>query len=407
MTAWLSIVGVGEEGLAGLGRRARALVDSAEALAGGRRHLAMVPSDARPRLAWPRPPEAGVAAILALRPRPVCVLATGDPMHFGIGAALARRVPIGEMTIVPAPDAFALACAALGWPRDEIETLTLHGAAPDRRVETLAAHLRPGARLAALSRDGGAPAAVARLLAARGYGASRVIALERMGGPRFRRLEAAAHDWPPPAARAAPVADLNTVAVECAGPPGLPRVPGLPDEAWEHDGQLTKREVRAATLAALAPAPGALLWDVGAGAGSVAVEWLRSARRARAVAVERDPARRARIRRNAAALGVPQLEIAAGEAPDALAGLAPPDAVFIGGGVADDAIWNACRAALRPGGRLVANAVTVAGEARLLARHAREGGALSRIAVSRAEPLGGGLAWRALRPVTQLAQTAP
>ena len=401
-TAWLSVVGVGEEGADGLGPRARALVDSAEVLAGGRRHLAMIPDDGRPRLPWPRPFAAGIDALLALRPRPVCVLATGDPMHYGAGAALARRVPPGEMTVVPAADAFALACAELKWPRAEAATLSLHA----RPVAALAAYLRPGARLLALSRDGATPAACARLLAARGYGDSAMSVLEHMGGPEFRRRDGRARDWPE-----APAAALNTIAICCAAgegaapPPGL--VPGLADAAYEHDGQLTKREVRAATLAALAPAPGELLWDVGAGAGSIAVEWLRAHPACRAVAVERDPARAARIRRNAEALGADRLEVAAGEAPGALAGLAAPDAAFIGGGAADAAVWDACRAALRPGGRLVANAVTAAGEARLLERQARHGGALARIAVSRAEPAGGGLVWRALAPVTQLAQVKP
>ena len=400
MTPWLAVVGIGEEGLAGLGPRARALVDSAETLVGGARHLAAVPDDGRPRFAWPRPLEAGIDRVLALRPRRVCVLATGDPMHYGIGALLARRVPDPEMTVVPAPGAFALACAELGWPRAEVETLTLHG----RPVETIGAYLRSGARLLALSRDGATPAALARFLTGRGFGDSVLTVLERLGGPRFRRHpRRRARDWPP-----APVADINTVAVECADGPDLPRVPGLPDSAWEHDGQLTKREVRAATLAALAPAPGAPLWDVGAGAGSVAIEWLRCHPLCRAVAVERDPARAARIRRNAAALGVPRLRVVEGAAPAALAGLEPPAAIFIGGGVADPAIWRACQAALPPGGRLVANAVTVAGEARLLEQHARHGGALVRIAVSRAETMGGGgLAWRPLRPVTQLAHVEP
>ena len=403
MSAWLAVVGLGEDGLEGLGRRARGLLDAAETLAGAPRHLAAVPDDGRPRLAWPRPPEALVGTILGMKPRAVCVLATGDPMHYGIGAALARRVPRGEMVAVPAPDAFALACAALGWPRAETETLSLHGAAPERAVEAIGAYLHPGARILALSRDGTTPGAVARYLSARGFGASAVTALERMGGARERISSFRAADGP-----RGPFASLNTVAVECAGAEGLPCAPGLADEAYEHDGQLTKRETRAATLAALAPAPGALLWDIGAGAGSVAIEWLRAHRRCRAVAIERDPGRAARIRRNAGALGAPRLKVAVGAAPAALAGLEAPDAAFIGGGAADGAIWDAVRAALRPGGRLVANAVTVAGEARLLAERARAGGTLTRIAVARAEPIGGGgLAWRALRPVTQLAQSAP
>lgn len=401
MNAWLAIVGIGEDGAEGLGRHARDLVANAEVLVGGARHLAMVPDDGRERLTWPRPLEPALDFVLAMRPRRVCVLATGDPMHYGVGVPLARRVPPGEMVIVPAPDAFALACAELGWPRAEVETVTLHG----RPLATLAACLRPGARLLALSRNRTTPSEVATFLAERGFGSSRMTVLERMGGSHGRRRERAAHEWARGDGNPDGIADLNTIAVVCVGPPGLPCVPGLADDAYEHDGQITKREVRAATVAALAPGPGALLWDVGAGAGSVAIEWLRTHRRCRAIAIERDPDRRVRIRRNAATLGVPQLAVVAGDAPAALAALESPDAVFIGGSVADEAVWDACWQALRPHGRLVANAVTVAGETRLLARHACHGGSLARMAVSRAETLGGGFAWRALRPVTQLAQT--
>ncbi len=398
MTAWLAVVGIGEDGLAGLGSRARGLIDSAEVLVGGRRHLAMVAEDGRTRLTWPSPLEAALDSILALRPRPVCVLATGDPMHYGVGVLLARRVPRADMVVAPAPDSFALACAELGWPRADVETLTLHG----RPVDALAAYLRPCARLLALSRDGTTPASVARYLTEHGFGDSRMTALEHMGGPKQRRLDDLARDWP-----RAPTADLNTLAIECSGTGGLPCAPGLPDDTYDHDGQITKREVRAAAISALAPAPGALLWDVGAGAGSIAVEWLRADRRCRAVAIERDAERCARIRRNAAALGAPRLAVVAGTAPRALAGLDAPDAVFIGGGVADDGLWDICREALKPRGRLVANAVTIAGETRLLARHAQHGGTLARLAVTRAESMGGVLAWRALRPVMQLAQVKP
>ncbi len=299
-----------------------------------------------------------VDEIVGLRGTPVCVLATGDPMFFGIGVTLAKRVSVDEMTILPAPSAFSLACARLGWPLAEVETLTLHG----RPLALINGYIQPGARLLILSNDGATPCQVAGVLRERGYGESRLSVFEHMGGDKERCIEATAADWAQDR-----VADLNTLAVACIADPGaahLPRVPGLPDDAFAHDGQLTKREVRAATLAALAPAPGQLLWDVGAGCGSIAIEWLRAAPNARAIAIERDAARRALIEANAATLGVPRLEIVAGVAPAALGGLAAPDAVFIGGGVADAALVEACWRALRLGGRLVANVVTVEGERR-------------------------------------------
>ncbi len=397
MSKWLSVIGIGEEGLAGLSPAARALVDGAEVLVGGARHLAMLPEDARERLTWTRPLSRLVDEIMRRRNRPVCVLATGDPMHFGIGVTLARRLPVAEMTVMPSPSAFSLACARLGWPIDGAALLTLHG----RPLEMVSAYLEPGARLLALSENGATPAALAALLRARAYGRSRLTVLEHMGGARERMIAATALEW-----RANGIADLNTVAVECVaddGAPLLPRLPGLPDEAFHHDGQLTKREVRAVTLAALAPLRGQLLWDVGAGCGSVAIEWMRCRRGGRAIAVERDPARRRLVADNAAALGAPRLEIVAGAAPEALHGLAPPDAVFIGGGVAAAGVIEACWTALKPGGRLVANAVTLEGEAALGAWRERLGASLTRIAIARAEPLGARHAWRPLMPVTQLA----
>ncbi len=397
MTRWLSIVGVGEDGLDGLAADTRGLVDKAQVLVGGDRHLAMVADDGRRRIRWRMPLDAVVDEIAGLRGTPVCVLATGDPMFFGIGVALAKRVSVDEMTIRPAPSAFSLACARLGWPLAEVETLTLHG----RPLALINGYIQPGARLLILSNDGATPGQVARALCDRGYGESPMWAFEHMGGATERCVGASAADWSEDR-----VADLNTIAVDCVAAPGaahLPRVPGLPDDTFAHDGQITKREVRAATLAALAPASGQLLWDVGAGCGSIAIEWLRAARGARAFAIERDAARRALIETNAATLGVPQLEIVAGVAPAALNGLAAPDAVFIGGGVADEALVEACWRALGSGGRLVANVVTVEGEQALFQWRERVGGALTRIAVSRAEPLGALSGWRALMAVTQWA----
>jgi len=404
MTPWLSIVGLGEDGLEGLTPTARVLFDQAEVLIGGRRVFAMVPEDGRERLTWPSPLSALVEEIVARRGQRVCVLATGDPLHDGIGATLANRVPIEEMTIVPAPSAYALACARLGWNRAEVETLTLHG----RPLELVHPSVQPGAKLLLLSNGAETPAEVAALLCARGYGPSRMVVFEHMGGPRERRHEGAAEDWNAQGDTQA-IADFNTVAVDCVAAPGaalLPRSPGLPDDAFRHDGQMTKREVRAITLAALAPVPGQLLWDVGAGAGSVAIEWLRADPRCRAIAIEREPDRIALIAGNAGALGVPGLEIVAGTAPAALHGLAPPDAVFLGGGVRSANVFEAAWSALKPGGRLVANAVTLEGAAALANWYGElggeYGGELLRIAISHAGPVGGASVLRPRLPVTQL-----
>lgn len=390
--AWLSVVGIGEEGLDGVSKAGRRLIDAADLLAGGERHLALIPDDGRDRLPWPAPFTAGLKRLLSHRGRRVCVLASGDPMSYGIGATLARRIPPAEMIVVPAPGAFDLACARMGWARADVETLTLHG----RPLALLHAYLQPGARLLILSENGTTPAAVAALLASRGYGQSRITVLERMGGPQERR-----RDWNEP-----DIAGLNTLAVECVADPGaplLPRSPGLPDEAFHHDGQLTKRETRAATLAALAPVPGQLLWDVGAGCGSIAIEWMRHHPACRAVAVEPRRDRLALIAANAESLGCPGLTVVEGKAPAALEGLPPPDAVFIGGGVSAPGVFETCWQALPPGGRLVANAVTIEGEQTLISAYAKLGGSLTRIAISRAEPIGPFSGWRPLMPVTQLA----
>ena len=400
MTPWLSIIGLGEDGLAGLTPTACALYDQAEVLIGGKRIFAMLPEDGRERLSWPSPPSALIEEIAARRGQRVCVLATGDPLHYGIGATLANRVPVEEMTILPAPSAFALACARLGWNRAEVETLSLHG----RPLELLHASVRPGAKVLLLSNGAETPAEVAGLLRARGYGPSRIVVLEHMGGPRERRHEGTAEDWGAQGDTRG-IADFNTVAVNCVAGPGaalLPRSPGLPDDAFRHDGQMTKREVRAITLAALAPVPGQRLWDVGAGAGSVAIEWLRADPRCRAIAIERAPDRIALIAGNAGALGVPGLEIVAGAAPAALEGLESPDAVFLGGGVRSAGVFEAAWAALQPGGRLVANAVTLEGTAALANWHGEFGGELVRIAISRAGPVGGARVLRPMLPVTQL-----
>ena len=402
MSRWLSIVGLSEGGWDELPALGRGLVEKAAFIVGGERHLAMLPASIKAtRASWATPLRLTVEEILRHRGQPVVVLATGDPMHYGVGVTLARAVAQDEMLILPSLSAFGLAAARLGWSLGDCECLTLHG----RPLDKLAAFLYRGARLLLLSHDGTTPAKVAAELTRRGWGPSRLIALEHMGGAKEQRIEASAEAW-----GGRQVADLNTLAVECRPAPGtvgLSRLPGLPDDAFTHDGQITKREMRAVTIAALAPLPGQRLWDVGAGCGSIAVEWLRSGRGMRAAAIESDPARCDIIRANAAALGTPEIEVIAGEAPAALDGLVQPDAIFIGGGLTVPGLVERCWTALSSGGRLVANAVTVQGEARLLQARESLGGNLGRIAVSRAEAIGGQLGWRPLMPVTQWVAIKP
>ena len=400
MHKWLSIVGIGEDGLAGISAVARSLIAQAEVLVGGDRHLAMLPADdTREKLTWTSPIEASLEAILRRRGQSVCVLASGDPMCYGIGVTLTRRLAVTEMTIIPAPSAFSLACARLGWSLTDVETINLCGRDP----ALLHAVLYPQARVLVLSAGSHTPALVAARLTHHGFGNSHITVLEHMGGAHERLIEGIAASW-----NATPTAAFNTIAITCLADPGVTgwsRLAGLPDTAYHHDGQLTKREVRAITLAALAPVPGQLLWDVGAGCGSIGIEWMRSHPRCRAIAIEPHATRLQYIADNAAALGTPNLRIIAGEAPAALKDLPPPDAVFIGGGLTTENLLATCWQALPTGGRLVANTVTVESEQMLLQWHSQYGGELTRMAMQRAEPIGKFLGWKALVPVTQWAVT--
>ncbi|MGU3666821.1 precorrin-6y C5,15-methyltransferase (decarboxylating) subunit CbiE [Methylobacterium sp. A49B] len=398
-TPWLSIVGIGEDGRAGLSRAATAALDAARVVYGGRRHLALAGPLAAETRTWPSPIHEAYPEILAGRGEPTCILATGDPFHYGIGAEIARFVPPAEFRAFPQPSAFTLACARLGWPLAECGLVTLHGRALTRIVP----HLQPGARLLVLSWDGATPAALAGLLRERGFGASTLTVLEAMGGPREQVRAARAEDF-----NLGAIDALNTVAVAVSGDgPALPLAPGLDDDLFENDGQLTKAEIRALTLAALRPHPGLHLWDIGAGAGSIGIEWMLRHPSLRTTAIEARPDRAERVRRNAGTLGVPDLSVVVGAAPDALAGLEIPDAVFIGGGVSEPGLLPAALGALRSGGRCVANAVTLQGEAALLAAFAAQGGTLRRFAVDRACPVGGLHGWRPAMPVTQWAWTKP
>jgi precorrin-6Y C5,15-methyltransferase (decarboxylating) len=399
---WLSIVGIGEDGLDGLTPVARELIGSAEIVFGGRRHLALAAPLLRgPPRPWPNPFDGAAEEVSSHRGRQVCVLASGDPFNYGVGAVLARRIDPREMLVVPAPSAFSLAAARLGWSLPDTVLLSLHG----RSLDLIRPHLQPGARLLVLTSDGESPGSLAQLLAQSGFGSSKLTMLEALGGPRERIRSTSAAEF------AFGIVDaLNTVAIEVEATPGariLPLTPGAPDDLFEHDGQISKREVRALVLSSLAPRRGELLWDIGSGSGSVAIEWMLTDPSMRAIAVERRADRAARIVRNAAACGVPDLRVVTGEAPAALGELPTPEAIFVGGGASDTSVLDAAARALRLGGRLVVNAVTLETEALILGRHSVLGGELLRLGISRAERLGGKTAWRPALPVMQWVWTKP
>lgn len=392
---WLALVGIGEDGAAGLSPAARAALLQASLVVGGRRHLALAGEFPGARMEWPSPIEAGLPEILARRGEKVCALASGDPFFYGVGTLIAAHLPPREFACFPAPSSFSLAAARLGWSLQDCALVSLHG----RPFARLIPALQPGAKILALSWDAGTPEKIARFLEGRGLGAARLIALEALGGPRERIRETRAEGF-----NLADVDPLNLVAIELPTAPRekfLPLAPGLDDALFETDGQITKSLMRAATIAALAPRRGELLWDVGAGSGSIAVEWARLDPASRAIAIEARADRAERIARNAQALGAPQVEIVRARAPAAFAGLPRPDAVFVGGGLAEPGVLDGALAALAPGGRLVANAVTLEGEAELLARRAAHGGALTRVAFAEAAPLGGFETWRPSIPATQ------
>jgi precorrin-6Y C5,15-methyltransferase (decarboxylating) len=388
------VVGVGDDGRPGLTDAARAHVDAAEVLIGAPRHLALLPGGAAERVPWPSPFTIDVVSAAAAAGRRVCVLASGDPMFFGVGATLVRELGAARVVVLPVPSSASLACARLGWAVQDVSVVSAVG----RPVAALAAELHAGARVLVLGADGATPGEAAAVLCAAGFGSSGLTVLEHLGGAAESSWQGGAD-----ALAASPerrFADLNVLAVECGPGVGRSRVGGLPDDAYAHDGQLTKREIRAVTLAALGPLPGRVLWDVGAGSGSVGIEWMRAHPSCRAVGFEARADRAARARANAVALGVPGLRVVVGRAPDVLSGDAP-DAVFVGGGLTVPGVVERCWAALRPGGRLVANAVVAETEAEVLRYRGLYGGELTRVQVSRSAPVGRFTGWRAAMPVTQ------
>ncbi|MFD0415126.1 precorrin-6y C5,15-methyltransferase (decarboxylating) subunit CbiE [Streptomyces sp. NPDC127108] len=399
----VSVVGIGADGWAGLPDAARTELVDAQVLIGGERQLGLLPPEcAGRRVPWPSPLRPAVPGLLAAHAGSrIAVLASGDPMFYGIGRALTEILGSDRLRILPHPSSVSYACARIGWPLEDTDVVTLVG----RPASRLAAALHHGRRLLVLSADATTPATVAALLRERGFGPSAMRVLEQLGGEDEACAEGIADTWTHP-----PGDPLNVIAIECRRAPDALRlgaVPGLPDEAYEHDGQLTKRQVRAATLGVLAPAPGELLWDIGGGSGSVAIEWMRTHRSCRAVTVERDPVRARRIERNAEHLGVPALSVITGRAPDCLAELPAPDAVFIGGGLTAPGLLDACWEALPAGGRLVANTVTLESEALLTEHYRRHGGDLVRLAVAHAVPVGGFTGWRQAMPVTQWSVRKP
>ena len=400
MGARVSVVGIGADGWEGLAPAARSVVLGADVLLGGRRHLALVPPSSALREAWPSPLLAALPALLERYDgQRVVVLASGDPLVSGIGSTLVDLIGADAVEVHPAVSSVALAWARMGWPSESCDVVTLVGRDPD----ALRRWLSPGRRLVVLASDGSTASAVAAILVQEGYPSSRLTVLSDLGSADEARLGGDASSWSVAATPA-----LNVVCVEVAAAPGSvvrAAVPGLPDDAFEHDGQLTKRDLRALALSRLAPSPGELLWDVGAGAGSLGIEWMRSDPRCRAVAVESSAERAERIARNASRLGVPALEVCHGDAPAALADLPTPDAVFVGGGATVPGVLETCWERLRPGGRLVVHGVTLETEAVVTSWRSRVGGELVRVSVEHAEPLGSFTGWRPARPVVQWAVT--
>jgi precorrin-6Y C5,15-methyltransferase (decarboxylating) len=399
---WLSIIGIGEDGVAGLSSAALTLIAQASLVVGGKRHFDLLGDRVRgERMAWPSPMQDAFPRIFALRGSPVAVVATGDPFFYGVGSVLAQQAPAHEMLCLPGISAFSLAANRLGWALQDCALVTLHGRALERVVPAL----QPNRRILALSWDGTTPRLLAELLVRHGFGETRMIVCEAMGGPHERLRTALAREID-----FDEIAPLNLVALEIPAVPGarvIPLAPGLPDDWFEHDGQLTRREIRAVTVSALGPRQGELLWDIGAGSGSVGIEWMLTDPANRTIAIERNALRAGRIARNAASLGVPDLQILQGSAPAVFEDLPPPDAVFVGGGATGEGLIDAVWSRLRGGGRLVVNGVTIETQAELIPRFRLWGGSLTEIRISHADPVGGFHGMRPAMPVTQWAVTKP
>jgi precorrin-6Y C5,15-methyltransferase (decarboxylating) len=389
----VAVVGIGADGWDSLSSSSRDLVLGASVLWGGSRHLTLVPAvPGQVRVPWPSPLSASLPGLLAeYAGRPVVALASGDPLVSGIASTL---LDLGApVRVVPAVSSVSLARARMGWSAESCEVVSLVG----RPLERLVLALAPGRRILVLSSDASTPAAVAALLTSTGWGSSSMTVLGDLGSSSESWVSGVASSWSESSPR------LNVVVLEVSGNGLASWAPGLPDDAFENDGQLTKRDLRASALARLMPAPGQLLWDVGAGAGSVGIEWMRAHPTCRTIAIESNPERAARIARNASALGVPDLQVVEGRAPSALSGLEAPDAIFIGGGATREGVLDTCLGALKPGGRLVVHGVTLETETLLANAYADHGGELTRVGVETAAPVGTFTGWTPGRTVTQWA----
>jgi len=399
---WLTIIGIGDDGFDShfdshfdsLSEIVHHAITTATLIIGGDRHLQFLPKSITcKRLLWSSPIQGSINELLTHRGQSVCILASGDPLCHGIATTLLRSIPLVEMQIIPALSAFTLARSRLGWSSTEVETISLCGRDP----AFLRAALYPNAKLLVLSSDQHTPNIVCDRLTEWGYGDADVTILEHLGGPKEKQLHTIAHQR-----FTEPIAALNTIAIQTHNFPS-----SIPDTEYQHDGQLTKQEIRTLTLAALAPFPGQLLWDVGAGSGSIGIEWLRTHPRNQAIAIESHPDRLANISHNAKNLGVPNLKIIAGRAPEALQNLQRPDSIFIGGGVTRSGVFETCWDALKDGGRMVINGVTLETEMKLFQLKQLYGGSLTRIQIQRAEPIGNFLGWKSLSPITQWLVTKP
>ena len=392
----MSIIGIGEDGISGLSKSACQRIEDAEHIFGGERHLELAADLIKgTNHPWPVPFDSSMKDVLALRGQKVCVLASGDPFFYGVGTTLLRHIDPAETITIPVPSSVSLAASRLGWPLQDTDIVALHGRSLDQVRPLLFDHNR----IFALSEGSDTPSRIASLLTENGFRHSRLTVLEALGGAheRIRHTTAESFDLQD-------IHSLNIVALEIHTETDARIIPlchGLEDRLFEHDGQITKREIRALTLSALAPRKGELLWDIGAGSGSIAIEWLLADKSLKAIAIEADAGRLERIRHNAASFGVPSLQTIHGNAPDSLQGLSQPDAIFIGGGGSDPDVMDTALHALKPGGRLVANAVTLEMEFLLLNCHKRFGGALSRFEIMRASAIGSMTGWRPAMPITQ------
>ena len=391
----IAVVGIGADGWSGLDPVRREAIEAADVILGGDRHLGLIPGGiTAERVPWTHPLRDGLPAVLAAhRGRRVVALASGDPLVAGIATTLIDLMGSDAVTVLPAISSVALARARMNWPAETVTVLRDHRELPR--------HLAPGNRILILSADATTPDKAARLLVDAGFGDSELTVLENLGAPDEKRFDALASQWQPS------VGALNVIAISCVGAAGLGWSSGLPDDAFDHDGQLTKQDLRASALARLAPAPGQLLWDVGAGAGSIGIEWMRAHQTCRAIAVEAREDRAKRAAENAVRLGVGSLRVVVGHAPEALRDLPRPDAVFVGGGATDPGVLDTAWAAVRPGGRFVVHGVTLETERVLAEQYAKHGGELTRHHIEHAAPIGSFTGWTPARAVVQWSVAKP